>query len=127
MHRILSYILIGLYCWMSLTGDKDCSELAKLPDLWAHYKYEKQQDNTTSWWLFVKKHYAGGDHMADECHQNLPFQSHSDPTTPTFSSIPSSSSGWLNTLQQRETQRQAPLKLFYDFSYTEGILKPPRI
>ena len=89
MKRVLYYIFVLIFSWGGITGDTDCSELFKLPELLAHYQAEKNNDLTPSFFSFMLNHYFDKHASSDEDnHSKLPFHNHSDMQHSVFDYVP---------------------------------------
>jgi len=53
----------------------DFEELAKIPDLVAHFQEHKDKDNNLSFLTFIQKHYSSN-HKNEEDHSKLPLLKH---------------------------------------------------
>jgi hypothetical protein len=59
----------------SFFPQSDFEEMAKLPDLIAHYQEHQIKEGDISFLGFIQKHYAGT-HKGEEDHSKLPLQKH---------------------------------------------------
>ena len=79
MKVILKYLILCLFAWSGITGDTDCSELFKIPELVNHYHQEVESGKCDNFISFFLAHYFdknAKDNIED--HSDLPFHNHYD-------------------------------------------------
>jgi hypothetical protein len=88
--KLLKIVFLILFTWGGITGDTDCSELFKLPELITHYQVEKERVETNNFFQFLLAHYFDlSNDESDEDHSKLPFQDHYEALHPLFDYTPS--------------------------------------
>lgn len=81
--KLLSLILAAFFGVLSLMPNSDMDELARLPELYNHFKVHKQEpgQSNLSFVEFLKMHYGNSTHSKQSKHDNLPLQHLCNATT----------------------------------------------
>lgn len=127
MKTIVNYLFVFLFSWGGITGDTDCSELLKLPQLFGHYQTEYQSGNSTGIFSFLVDHYFDKHATNDiENHSDLPFHNHSDQQHSPFDTPCLIQQITLNTEKLYNTSKVAYLEIKKQHT-VNAFFVPPKV
>jgi len=126
--RQFTAIFLGFLVLLgSMMPQTDFEELAKLPDLIAHFEEHQLKDDSISFLSFINRHYSTS-HRNEEDHSKLPLQKH---CSCMFIALIQSQSAqvidpeWVEIVFVKSLQNPA-LAFWNGSDYRHNLLKPPK-